>query len=142
MKSLMTNCIIAVAALAVAAGSASAQTLKADIPFTFRAGKTLLTPGTYKLRMAVSTNRDFLVMQNEDTGASVMLPTFIRGDASKNLKAKGLPALVLVCHDARCVLSELWTGGEASSYYFPTPNLGHDGGLRTAEIALTAVKAD
>jgi hypothetical protein len=142
MKSLRTNFIMAVAAMAVAAGSASAETLKADIPFTFRAGNTLLTPGAYKLKMSVSINRHFILMQNEDTGASVMLATFVQGDASKNLKAKRVPALAFVCDNARCALTELWTGGEASSYYFRTPHLGHDGDLRTAEIALTQVKAD
>ena len=38
MKRLTTNLMIAAAAIAAVAGSASAQTLKADIPFTFHIG--------------------------------------------------------------------------------------------------------
>jgi len=142
MKSLTTNCMIAVAALAVAAGSASAQTLKADIPFTFRAGTSVLTPGTYNVNLSVATNREFIRMQNTDTGVSVLLAAFDRGDASKSLKSKRVPALAFDCSATRCALRELWTGVDSSSYHFRAPHLGRDGDVYTTRIALSRMKAD
>ena len=73
MKSLTTNCMIAVAALAAAAGSASAQVLKAEIPFTFRAGKALMPPGSYELNLGAAPSRTFFILRNAQTKASVML---------------------------------------------------------------------
>ena len=142
MKSLTTNCMIAVAALAVAAGSASAQTLRADIPFTFRAGKSVLTPGTYKVNLSIATNREFLSMRNTDTGVSILLATFNRGDASRALREKGVPALSFDCNGTRCALRELWTGVDSTSYHFRAPHLGRDSDVYTTQIALTRMKAD
>jgi hypothetical protein len=134
--------MIAVAALAVAAGSASAQTLRADIPFTFRAGRSVLTPGTYKLNLSIAPNREFISMQNTDTGVSVLVAAFNRGDASTALTAKRVPALTFDCNCTRCALRELWTGVDSTSYHFRAPHLGRDGDVYTAEIALRPMKAD
>ncbi len=49
MKTLTMHSVVAVAALAVAAVSASAQTYKAEIPMAFHAGANALPAGTYKL---------------------------------------------------------------------------------------------
>ncbi len=49
MKKLTTKLMIAAAALVVAAGAASAQTMKAEIPFAFRAGDKVMAAGTYRV---------------------------------------------------------------------------------------------
>ena len=51
MKQLTTN-LMAAAVVALAAGSASAQTLKADIPFTFHVAGVVMTPGPYEISNA------------------------------------------------------------------------------------------
>ena len=142
MKSLTTNCIIAVAALAASAGSASAQVLKAEIPFTFRAGKALMPPGSYELNLGVAPSRTFFVLRNAETKASVMLANFNVGDVTKTWKAKGLPTLGFECFNAHCALHELWTANDSSAYYFGGPKLGRDGDTHIAEIVMTRVKAD
>ena len=93
MNSLTMNCMIAVAALAVTAGSASAQVLRAEIPFAFRAGNTLMAPGAYDLNMAVSPSRTYFLLRNAETKRSVMLANFNVGDVTKSWKAKRLPTL-------------------------------------------------
>ena len=142
MKSLTTNCIIAVAAFAAAAGSASAQVMKAEIPFTFRAGKSLMPPGSYELNLNATPSRTFFIMRNAETKASVVLANFNTGDVTKTWKAKGLPTLGFECFDAQCALHELWTANDSSAYYFRGPKLGRDGDPHIAEIVMTRVKAD
>ena len=142
MKSLMTNCMIAVALLAVTAAGASAQVLKADIPFTFRAGKALMPPGRYEVNVGMSASRNFLTLRNAETNASVILANFNMGDVTKTWKAKWVPTLGFECADTRCSLHELWTADGLSAYYFRGPKLGRDGDTHIAEIVMTRVKAD
>ena len=51
MKSSTIRTMIAAAALAVAAGTASAQTYKAEIPVSFRAADKLMLPGSYEVKV-------------------------------------------------------------------------------------------
>ena len=66
MKRLTMNSMLAAAALVLAAGSAPAQTLKADVPFTFQAAGVVMTPGTYEIRNG-SKMAKFVVLRNTDT---------------------------------------------------------------------------
>jgi len=142
MKSLTTNCMIAVAALAITVGSASAQVVKAEIPFTFRAGKTLMPPGSYEVNLGVSACRNFFIFRNAETHASVMLGNFNMGDVTKTWKGKALPTLGFDCVDAHCALRELWTADSSTAYYFPAPKVGRDADKQMTEIVMTRVKAD
>jgi hypothetical protein len=47
MTSFRKNTWMVAATLVVAAGTASAQTLTAEIPFAFRTGSAMMAPGTY-----------------------------------------------------------------------------------------------
>jgi hypothetical protein len=49
MKNLTKNMMIAAAALVVAAGAAQAQTIKAEVPFSFRVAGTVLPAGEYRV---------------------------------------------------------------------------------------------
>jgi hypothetical protein len=81
-------------------------------------------------------------MQNTDTGVSVLVAAFNRGDASTALTAKRVPALTFDCNGTRCALRELWTGVDSTSYHFRAPHLGRDGDVYTTQIALSPMKAD
>src|SRR5271169_4577719 len=49
MTNFTMKMMVAAATVVVAAGTASAQNLKADIPFTFRAGGKVMAAGTYRV---------------------------------------------------------------------------------------------
>ena len=62
MNSLTSALKLAAVTLTVAAGCASAQGLKAEIPFTFKAGGAVLPAGSYEL--TESTGTKHLLMRN------------------------------------------------------------------------------
>jgi hypothetical protein len=140
MKHLTMSSMFAAAAVVLAAGSASAQTLKADVPFTFQAAGVVMTPGTYEIRHASKT-ANLVVLRNTDTKNSVLM-VYSSADASKEVKSRGTPALGFECSGARCAIREMWTASGIASYRFRGPKLAADGDTRMAMIPLTAVKAD
>jgi hypothetical protein len=140
MKHLTINSILVATVAVLAAGSASAQTLKADIPFTFRAAGAVMTPGTYEIVNASSTAK-FVRLRNTETRNSV-LAVYRPTDPAKQLQAHGTPAIQFECSGGECALSQIWTGTESPAYGFRLPKFGSDGDRRTAVIPLTSVKAD
>ena len=122
----------------VAVGSASAQTLKAEIPFTFNAGSSVMPPGAYDVN--VDAQHGMLRFQNVETRRSIILPSFGSADAPKDWRASGAPKLGFECAGSRCVLRQAYTGVDRSAYQFRGPKLGGDEPTRIAEIRLT--KAD
>ena len=139
MKNSMTRWMIAAAALAVAAGTASAQSYKADIELTFRAGHTLMNPGSYEVSLLPGSNNSILLFKNLDTKESVMLLPSLGGDAPKEWRAKGKPIIAFQCADeGRCVLTGMWDGTTQYQYRFPTPAAR---GEHVAEV-IVSLKAD
>ena len=121
MKSSVIRWTIAAAALAVAAGSASAQTYTADIQFTFRASHTLMNPGSYEVKALPGANY-VLWFKNVDTRQSVVLISSLGSDTPKEWRAKGKPIIAFRCADAGpCVLTGMWNGTAQYQYNFPTP---------------------
>jgi|SwirhisoilCB2_FD_contig_41_13164923_length_485_multi_2_in_0_out_0_1 hypothetical protein len=142
MTRLTTKCMIAVATFVAAAGSASAQNLlKADIPFTFRAGNALMQPGTYQVSPP-SGNSHYIVLRNEDTHASIILAGYTAGDPEKGWKDSGVSRLRFECLGHQCVLRELWSASSAYAQVFPGPKLGRDDAPQITEIRMTRSKAD
>src|SRR5205809_231121 len=89
MKTLNCKLMMAAAALAVVSGSAMAQSLKADIPFSFRAGAATLAPGAYVITTNYSAGRSTLVVHSPDTGSGVILSQYVHsGTAAKSGMAK------------------------------------------------------
>ena len=88
MKRLTTNLMIAAAAIAAVAGSASAQTLKADIPFTFHAGGTVLPAGTYQIKVNSPNGAPIFVLRNADTGKASMVGERASGDAPEGVEGE------------------------------------------------------
>lgn len=140
MKSMTTKWMITAAALAIASGVASAQTLKADIPFAFRAGEKVMAPGNYTIR--VSSEHHYLVISNYETKQHSMLPTGVPGDPNKAWAAKGEPVMSFECGVGRCELTRLWTGPGTSALSFGHRSLGRDENASVIEVRLSKANAD
>lgn len=136
MNSLTNALKMAAVTLTVAAGCASAQELKADIPFMFKAGGAVLPAGTYKV--IEHSGMRYLQMRNEDTLKSILLFPATAGDPSKAWKSEANPKLGFVCGDGRCVLNQLWNG-YGPSYGFHTSGFGKD--VKT-QIAVIVMRRD
>jgi hypothetical protein len=137
MTNLTTRVMIAAATVVVAAGTASAQNLKAEIPFSFRAGYKMMAAGTYQVSN-LSTQSGvplFKLATAEGRGTILLLP---RGasDAKKNWEQAGNPLLRFECANANCFLAGVWTGPGTPQYDFPHPKMGVEGPFRVATVAL------
>jgi hypothetical protein len=111
----MMRWMIATAALVVAAGSASAQTFKAEIPMSFRVGNALMTPGTYDIKLSDGGAKYFLV-RNRETSEGAMVLTGAQQDAPKAWVKDGAPRMSFTCGSKTCTLSTVWTGQDAFAY--------------------------
>ena len=141
MKRFTMKSMLAAAALALAAGCASAQTMTADIPFTFQVGDAVMGPGTYYVIASQNTGSRHLVFRNADTKASA-LAQYSMGDVSKAWKSRGTPLVRFECAGARCALRELWAGYDMPAYNFRGPRLGREGETRMAVIGMSVIKSD
>jgi len=140
MKQLTMN-LMAAAVVVLAAGNASAQSLKAEIPFTFQVGGAVMTPGSYQVVTASNIASKHVVLRNIDTHKAV-LAMYSPTDPTKELTARGKPGIQFECSGARCALREIWTASGSPAYGFNTPKPGSDGPSRMAFIPLTTTKAD
>jgi hypothetical protein len=140
MKSMTAKMMITAAALAIASGVASAQTLKAEIPFAFRAGEKVMAPGNYTVR--ISSEHRYLVISNYETKQHSMLPTGIPGDPNKAWAAKGEPVMSFECGTSRCELTRLWSGPGTPALSFAHRSLGRDEKASIIEVRLSKTNAD
>jgi hypothetical protein len=138
MKNATMTMMIAAAALAVVAGSASAQTYKAEIPMTFKAGSVLMTPGSY--RVDVNEMSRVIRVANEDTGKTVALLPLPGGDVPKTWRAAGKPVFAFTCAEGSCSLSRMWNGKDASDLRFSAPKSVH--GENVAQLLVTLDRAE
>jgi len=142
MTNFTTRMMIAAATLVVAAGAASAQTMKAEIPFTFRANGAVMTAGTYRVTLDYTSGTPILYLFNNDGGHSVLAQARVPHDVPKAWQAAGSPVLSFQCGSSLCSLSGVWSGGDRPAYNFATPKLGKDEPVRVALISLRAEKGD
>ena len=140
MKNSMTRWMIAAAALAVAAGSASAQNLKADIELTFRAGDKLMQPGNYEV--SINQANRVVRLRNLDTNDSAVVIATYGKDAPKAWREQGKPVIAFACsQDGKCSLSHLWNGRESFEDKFPSSEKAR-GERSTAEVVIPMTRAD
>jgi hypothetical protein len=143
MTNFITRMTIAAATLVVAAGSASAQYLKAEIPFAFRAGGVVMAAGSYQVKTESShAGIPVFYIRNADGGRSVLLVGTAPRDPKKEWAAAGAPVLSFECGIGRCALAEVWTGTGRSSYAVPRPKLGRDEPKHTAVVVMRPTKGD
>ncbi len=134
MKSLTMRLTIAAAAL-FAAGAASAQTMKADIPFAFQAGGKLMAAGTY--RVDLHSPRSTVTIRG--TGLkSAVIAGYITHIESKVETAK----LVFQCSRGNCSLLQVWPGYYESGLLFKAPKLDRNEEASLAVIHLRPDAAD
>jgi len=138
MKSSTMTMMIAAAALTVAAGSASAQSFKAEIPLTFKAGNAVMVPGSYAVN--VSGDGKLIQIRNAETQKSVVMLSVPGGDVPKAWRATDKPVISFACVEGSCSLSRMWNGKDSSDYRFPAPRNAH--GERVAELVVTLEKAE
>jgi hypothetical protein len=143
MKNLTTKLMIAAAAVAALAGTATAQTMEAKIPFAFRASGKVLPAGTYRvdLRTAPSGTHQ-LIMSTAKGKYQVLSFASPDGQATASWQSAGNPVLLFQCGVSRCALKDAWIGGDNLVYSIPVPKLGKDEPVHTAEIVMKAVKGD
>lgn len=123
MQTTMTRwMMIAAAALAVAAGSASAQTesYTVQIPMSFHAGESVMAPGSYLIRVATGGPGHLVSVHNLDTRQTVMVVPGAQSDAPKKWRQEGAPKLGFQCSGEDCALSSLWNGRDTFAYSLPS----------------------
>ena len=110
MKYFAIKSIVAVAALTVAGGIAAAQSLKVEIPFSFRAGETMMAPGTYLFTPnPTSMHTAAIQVRRYGQGGGVMLLATAR-DAARQWVETGVPKVQFDCMEGRCMLAKVWDG--------------------------------
>jgi hypothetical protein len=140
MRRMTMNCMFAAAALAAAATSAPAQTLKAEIPFSFHANRAQMAPGAYEMKVD-RDSRYVRLLHTESGKAALLLYTSEELLPAKRWTGRR-PRLRFDCAGARCVLRQLWPGADSGPFAFAGPDFGPNEAIRTAEIALTKVKGE
>jgi hypothetical protein len=104
MKRTAFRIMIAAAAAMAAGATASAQRLKAEIPFAFHAAGARMQPGTYWISVSQGTSQ-FVRIANAESGRKVLaLP---QATASQARLAETKPALTFTCLEQRCELSAM-----------------------------------
>jgi len=139
MKST-TKLMITAAALAIATSVASAQTLKADIPFAFRAGNKVMAPGTYYVK--ANEAQHYTVVSNYDSKSAVILMAGALSTPTKAWTAKGDPVITFDCVSGSCELTRLWTATGRPVMAFPSHNRGGEYRASVQEIRLVRVNGD
>ncbi len=135
--------MIAAAALVVAAGSASAQSFKAEVPVAFKVGNKTMAPGSYDVRMSVTGAGARIVVRNRNENTAVMLSPSVKGDAPKEWQVAGDPKLAFGCSDGTCTLRSIWNGSDSFAYKLPAPKAGARdlASIRTEIVTLSMIKA-
>jgi hypothetical protein len=119
------NLFFATAALAVATSAASAQSLKADIPFAFRLGNNVYPAGTYRVDVTDAHTRIYL-LNTETHRTAITIPT-ATSDASRAWRDNGAPMMAFECGLGRCQLTKMWTGQSGTpALELPRPKSGRD----------------
>jgi len=136
MKST-TKMMFAAAALTIVSGVASAQPLKATIPFSFRFGAKVYTAGTYSVDVQ-DGRKVFLYSRDTHTGAIALSMGATK--PNREWLDKGEPVLQFTC-GTRCELASIWAGGP-TALAMPHHKLGRDEVATTRVVRLSRSNGD
>jgi hypothetical protein len=128
--------ILAAAAFA-AVTTASAQSMKAEIPFSFDAAGTRMQPGAYWISLKNGGSGAVVQIYNSDTRKSILTLPQLTSTAARPEYSN--PVLTFACTDGHCVLSSL-RNENASVYQFSGGKAGK--GAHIASIALRSDRAE
>ena len=117
MNNVTKNLTIAMALTALAGGIASAQSMRADIPFAFRVGEKLMPAASYQLNLT-GDRREALVIRSSDRKTSALAVSSGWTMAAKSWTATKEPMLAFDCGGGRCTLAQLWDGESRDAYTF------------------------
>jgi hypothetical protein len=132
MKLNTLTLTFAAVAMMTAAGTASAQNLKAEIPFSFRAAGTNMHPGAYSVKLSSAGSGHIVQIVNEDEGRSVLtLPQSV--SASAWSAKDSAVVLRFACTNGNCELSSL-RNDDGAVYSFATSKKGPE--TRIATVVL------
>jgi hypothetical protein len=138
----VTKSIMVAAAALTLAGVASAQGLKADIPFAFQVGNKLMQPGSYVINRVSSSGVEMFRLWNPTVHEAAITVASAAHDPAKEWKADGKARVVFACGASRCALSELWDGEDGTpAHQFPISKSRNET-MRTAVIVAEPLKAD
>ena len=142
MNNFTKRMTIAAAALVAAAGMASAQTMKAEIPFSFHAAGAVLAPGGYEIAILDGASGiPLLRIRNAETNKTVLAMPLTNEDPRKEWTASGEAKLSFECGASTCGLVEAWTPGYPA-YKFAAPKIGKDEPRRVAVIVMRPEKGE
>lgn len=127
MKRTAWTLTFAAAAIAMAATTASAQSLKAEIPFPFSAGGAKMQAGAYSVKM--NTSPQMVEIYGVDTHRSALaIPQW----SERPVGARSVQAILsFACTEGRCVLASI-RDSAANVYSFPA-------GKKTSETHMATV---
>jgi hypothetical protein len=142
VKKLMTRLMIATAAVVVAAGAASAQTMTGAIPFEFRVDGRVMAPGTYRVHQSHQNGTPIFWLMNVESGRLTMLLPGAPVDPQKAWTASRGGELEFACTNGSCALAELWSGSGSRAYTFHLPKLGENETAVLREISIQRAKTE
>jgi hypothetical protein len=128
----MMNIAAVAAALVLSAGAASAQAMKATVPFDFEASGTRMTAGTY----VVSQNGYVHRLADPRNGHAIMVAA-----ESKVFDPKNVARLVFNCAGDRCALAAMYTGDSGIGATFRSAISARDKEVRQVAVLLTSGSA-
>ncbi|HTS25913.1 MAG TPA: hypothetical protein VMH81_08555 [Bryobacteraceae bacterium] len=135
MTTSMTRLMIAAAALVVAAGSASAQVFKAEIPMAFTANGAVMQPGSYSIQTLGGAAPAYS-LRNLETRNTILAVAASKSDTPKAWTEAGDPKLTFVCWEDGCALTGLWDGESSATNNF---NYKHSTTLASRHTEAVAV---
>jgi hypothetical protein len=139
MKNLTRKMMVAAAALVVAGGVASAQSMKAEIPFRFQASGGWLEPGTYSIQRTSNAATIYRIANLDTSGAVVAMPRFTMSYYNANA-TQG--KLVFECVASQCALVQLWDGPRGVAYEFSRPKRSKGEAALASMISIRMEKAE
>jgi len=138
MKRSTMNLMLAAAALLAASTAAPAQTMTAEVPFSFSAGGKVLPAGKYTV--SASIGEKLFEVSNAKNHYSVLLNRGAEGDPQKEWTSGDGGVLLFDCSDG-CALRQIWTNrGYPSHRILSRHDSGESGSPRLAVIRLAAGK--
>ena len=105
MKLNTLTLTLAAVAMMAAAGTASAQNLKAEIPFSFQAAGARMHPGAYSVKLSAAGSGYIVQIMNEDERRSVM--TSPQSVSMPSTATHSTVVLSFACTNGNCELSSL-----------------------------------
>lgn len=117
----LTLLTFAAAALVCTAATASAQSLKVEIPFAFQTSNARMQAGSYHVYVSRSLGgRTMVELRNMDINRTILALPYTQGNTPGKWAAEGKAVVEFACTGSQCALSRIWTGGD-STYSFDTP---------------------